>query len=731
MAKKRTVASPKHIAIQAAKPHVDKLHAAFGSPEADKALGSFCIVNNGTLEDDGKVYANRRQDFSSILPGISSYPELTWSDYEWYRPDEAMPGSHVAVMQACNRAYLDNGLIRNITDLMGDFTSQGIRVSHRNKKNQTFLRNWWRIVNGNTVSERFANLLYRLANVPVRRSTAVLTPKIKDEMHKVLAEADIPAADIDAEIKKKFSKEIPWRYSIMNPATLLVAGGPLASFVGQKRYAINVPAKVKQIINAPKDKLEREIVEQLPPDLISAAKAGEPYPLPADKTVVFHYKKDDWQSWGTPISYSCLKHINLYNRLILADHAALDGAISNLRIFKLGSLAEKIAPTDAAVAKLAGMLENNTGAGVVNLIWGPDIEMLESTTSVHQFLGDDKYRPTMRAIYETYGIPPTLTGGNTAGGTTNNFISLKTLIERLEYGRSILKAFWEAELKIIQKVMGWRSPGVVEFDVPCLGDENAENMLFLQLVDRGLVSDEVIQLRFGQNPDMENVRLKRETREKKSGRRAQTRSPFLQPENNEEALKKIALQTGVASPSEVGLELDEKAAKEKSLLDRQEQMAKVAKKNAVPPAGIKPKGQPGQGRPSGKKDSTKRKKKEFKPKLKAMEIWATNAQDKIAEFLNPAILDHFGKKNMRQLSRKEDEYAERIKSSVLYSLEAFSEVTESVVAGLVGSTTDKATTRIYREYLQEFAATVNRELTKDELKQIRAGVYALLRSDNV
>ena len=76
------------------------------------------------------------------------------------------------------------------------------------------------------------------------------------------------------------------------------------------------------------------------------------------------------------------------------------------------------------------------------LYGGPDIELIESKTSVHQFLGEAKYTPHLNSIYAGLGIPPTLTGTYGAAGTTNNFISLKTLTQRLQYGRRVLLEFW-------------------------------------------------------------------------------------------------------------------------------------------------------------------------------------------------------------------------------------------------------------------------------------------------
>ena len=190
--------------------------------------------------------------------------------------------------------------------------------------------------------------------------------------------------------------------------------------------------------------------------------------------------------------YAIMDDINIIEKLKLADLAALDGAISNIRIFKLGNLEHKIAPTKAAAAKLSNILQNNVGGGTMDLIWGPDIELLESKTNVHQFLGEAKYTPHLNSVYAGLGIPPTLTGTYGAAGTTNNFISLKTLTQRLEYGRQVLVQFWQKEIEMLQKAMGFRYPAKIEFDRMDLSNEEAEKALLIQLADRNLVSEELV-----------------------------------------------------------------------------------------------------------------------------------------------------------------------------------------------------------------------------------------------
>lgn len=50
--------------------------------------------------------------------------------------------------------------------------------------------------------------------------------------------------------------------------------------------------------------------------------------------------------------------------------------MKKIRVWKLGSLEHKIFPTEEAAKKLADILENATGE-TLDIIWGPDIEVIE------------------------------------------------------------------------------------------------------------------------------------------------------------------------------------------------------------------------------------------------------------------------------------------------------------------------------------------------------------------
>jgi hypothetical protein len=338
----------------------------------------------------------------------------------------------------------------------------------------------------------------------------------------------------------------------------------------------------------------------------------------------------------------------------------------------------------------------------------------------------------MNAVYAGLGIPPTLTGTFGAAGTTNNFISLKTLTQRLQYGRDILTQFWEIEIALIQKAMGFKYPAKIEFDRMDLSNEDSEKGLLIQLADRNLISDELLQSRFGFDPDMEKSRLNREVRERKSERMTQKAGPWFDPQLDN-SLKKIALQTGIATPSQVGLDLDKKKTGEKTAIEMKvSQGPNLNKQKMANDSSESLPKQPGQGRPKMSKDTEKRKTRQFAPQTGASLIfWATKAQEKINEIMNPILLEFYSKKNLRSLSSIEFDEAEEIRTKVLFGLTPNSKIDrDSILQSFakIDSEDSLLTTVSYKNWLKTLELNLNHSLTVDDQKQAKAYFYSLVYS---
>ena len=631
--------------------------------------------------------------FLNIETNRSVRPQFTKRDYYSFRDAERVPSNQKRIIKMCMDAYDKVGIIRNVVDLMGDFGSQGISLVHPDRTAEKFFQQWFKKINGKERSERFLNNLYRTGNVIVYKSNANITPELSTFMKSV-------ANDIKVEIPNITKNVIPWRYNFFNPTTVNLTDGGLSLFVGQKNYTISNAFSGDKV--GKKGGLPEEVLTTLPPAARRAIERGDrEIPLEKDRVSAFYYKKDDWQLWANPMIYAILDDIIMLEKMRLADLSALDGAISNIRLWTLGSLDHKILPNKAAINKLRDILASNAGGGTMELVWGPELSYTESNSQVYKFLGSEKYDSVLNSIYAGLGVPPTLTGlaGN-GGGFTNNFISLKTLVERLQYGRNLLTSFWQQEMEKVRKAMGFRRSAYVQFDQMNLSDDTAEKNLLLQLADRDIISHETILERFKEIPTVEKIRLKRELKERDASGTPDKASPFHNA-NHKKDLEKMDRQS----------ELNEKNEKNKE-----------NKENKGQPNAPKPPNN--EGRPLLKRDDKPRKKRVEKPKSKPglaeLITWSQNSYDKISESVTTAFLKMNNKKNLRQMTKSEMFDVERIKFDVLTNIGLLSEVSDTTIhASLAGG---KVAPKAFREILRDKNIVIE-DMAIDNFRQQAISCY--------
>lgn len=575
-----------------------------------------------------KSTGSHYRHFIDIEPNRSVRPGFNASDYYAFRPGESVPNQQRRIIKMCMDAYDKVGIIRNVIDLMGDFGSQGIQIVHRDQSVEKFYQQWFNYVNGKERSERFLNNLYKTGNVIIYRSYANITQQLQSYM-KALSN------DIRVEVPSMTKNVIPWRYNFFNPLTIKNKDGNLSLFMGLKNYTITTNSFFDKFTSGD---IPHHVLDTLPPKIKKNIKDGvKDIPLESDRLSIFYYKKDDWRQWANPMIYAILDDIIMLEKMRLADLSALDGAISNIRLWTLGDLEHKILPNKAAINKLRDILASNVGGGTMELVWGPELSFKESSTDVHKFLGSEKYNSVLNSIYAGLGVPPTLTGMATnGGGFTNNFISLKTLLERLQYGRDLLKKFWEKEIEIVRKAMGFRHKAHIQFDQMTLSDEAATRNLLIQLADRDIISHETLLERFKEIPQIENIRMKREMKKRESSG-PQKAGPFhpppppLEPQNKPES-------------------------------------------NIFPEDN---------GRPLFKKDEGPRKKRVETPKsnpgIAEMMIWAEASFDKISAVVNEAFISSSEKKNLRQLTKAEINNLEQLKVDIFTNLEVLQRVDNTTI----------------------------------------------------
>jgi len=659
-----------------------------------KNYGSICEEFGATSSNNQTIgrnfnYASAGETFLNHDTNQHVRSEYSKEDYYRFRRSERMYKNPKAIIRACDNANKNVGIVNNTINLMCDFASKGIQIVHKNKKVQKFLREWFKFVNGNHVTDRILSNFYGRGNSIIERFDGKITQKAIRKWQ--------ATAFLDAQPRRN---EIPRGYIIHNIQNIEKFG--TAVVTEKPDFYLRITEDViSDIAYFKKQKIQVKY----------NAKSGELVKLDGDKIYDYYYKKDDWEKWGMPMTFPILNELIMLDKVELADMSALDGAISNVRLWTLGDFEHRVYPSREGINKLRNILARNVGGGVIDLVWGPELKFIESNTQIHHFLGKEKYEAILTLIYAGLGIPSTMTGTSTTSGTTSNSISMKTLVERLQYGRNIVIDFWEKQLNIVMSAMNFLGKARVTFTYNVLSDEAAEKKLLMDLMDRDIVSSETVRDIWGFDPEIEQFKVNREVR-----RRGKTdpykASPYHNPQIDHE-LRKLFVQSGAFAPSEFGIELDPKTGE-----PPEEIKSKFSNKTEKMPQSP--------GRPKNSRDVMPRNRK---AKSTIEDIMKYGERySKVSPELNTVYLNSLGKSNMRELTKKEYLDLERMKFDILCLSKADNLTEESIIS--VFNIENKTEARnIATQFIDDFQKEYKKLPTIEQVKQIYLISLALGEQD--
>ena len=287
--------------------------------------------------------------------------------------------------------------------------------------------------------------------------------------------------------------------------------------------------------------------------------------------------------------------------------------------------------------------------------------------------------------------------------------------------------------------MGFRLPATIHFDQMVLADESSEKNLLIQLADRNIVSAETVVERFGEIPEIEKIRIKREERERKGESMPQKAGPYHNPQHKND-IEKIALQKGDIGAEDLGIIPSEETGPH-PFTNPEDRVSREVKDEAAEEEMRKQQqrekefdqvGRPEDGRPKNARDQVKRKQKEVLPRETVKSdfvnllLWTNDAQKTISEIVHPAILAHYNKKNLRALNKQQSGELEYIKLCVLCNLKPYEEINAGLVNDILksGSGVNQTVAKTITSLKSGFIKTNKRSPNIDERKQMSANAYA-------
>ena len=112
-------------------------------------------------------------------------------------------------------------------------------------------------------------------------------------------------------------------------------------------------------------------------------------------------------------------------------------------------------------------------------------------------------------------------------------------------------------------------------------------------------------------------------------------------------------------------------------------------------------------------------------------IWATKAQDKINQLINPLLLDFYKKKNMRRLTASEYKELEETKTKLLLNLQPHCKINSELLLEkfkYINSTDTLKNYNKYQKYIKILSSQFNDELLTEDYKQAKASFYFMVYS---
>ena len=120
--------------------------------------------------------------------------EWSESNFSNDRPNSSVPWDNIeSIIEMCWNAYMWDGIIGNVIDLMADFSVEGLEIQHQNRSVQSFLNNWWTLIKGNKITHNIYHDIFRAGNCIVQKRTSILNKELQDKISKAI---DYPSSVI-------------------------------------------------------------------------------------------------------------------------------------------------------------------------------------------------------------------------------------------------------------------------------------------------------------------------------------------------------------------------------------------------------------------------------------------------------------------------------------------------------------------------------------------------------
>jgi hypothetical protein len=366
----------------------------------------------------------------------------------------------------CQKAYWNVAIFRNTIDIQTEFANSKLSFRGKNKRSIKFFNEWYKKINGWSLSERFFREWFRSGNVFIYKFLYNITNIEVNKMSR-------------AEVAKK----IPLRYTILNPADMRAEGS--ATFVNFNYYKMLNSYELARL-KVPKTEDEKRFMDSLPVKIRDEIKRGQLPEIPIDTeylTAVF-CGKQDYEALSVPMYYPVLFDIDLKLEFKKMEKVIARTADYMILLITAGDKDRDANTNSRILSALQDLFEMESVGRVLVSDYSTKAEFV--LPDLNKILGPEKYQVVNQDIAN--GLMNIFWGDEKYA---NSMIKIKVFLERLSSARqAFLNNFLIPEMEMIANELGFTEIPEPVFDEVDLKEEIEYMKVYTRLAEIGMLTPE-------------------------------------------------------------------------------------------------------------------------------------------------------------------------------------------------------------------------------------------------
>ena len=409
----------------------------------------------------------RSYKFKNIEDGLTPFK------YDRNYSGESSCSVYEAVI-LCQKAYYNYGPLRNIIELMVDFSSTDIYLKGSTAKIRKFYISWFNKVNLVKLISQFFREYYRSGNVFIYPFLGTLKESDLRDLVKYYGNTSTASA------------RLPVEYTILNPADIQTTG--TLSLNNSRIFYKRISDYELETLRNPRNSQDQQVYDSLPEDIkkqIKTNQAAVLIPLPVKDIVAIFYAKMQYEPFSIPMPYPVLEDINYKLELKRIDMALSRSVQQCLLLVTLGSEPEKGGINPNNILAMQKLLENQTVGRSIVSDYTTKAEFI--TPKISDLLNSEKYTIVDKDI--DMALNNILAGDDKFANQKNK---IDVFIARLEQGRKVfLNEFLIPQMIKVAEEMGFGGQiPVPHFDNIVLSDDINTQKNFTRLIELGILTPE-------------------------------------------------------------------------------------------------------------------------------------------------------------------------------------------------------------------------------------------------